>query len=66
LSNETAGQILAGCVHDGLRYVVAAHLSEQNNRPELALAALARACGARPKDMHAAGAAWGFDWLNVG
>ena len=41
LSNDTAAQILAACLHGGLRHVVAAHLSRENNRPELALAALA-------------------------
>ncbi|MDM4765508.1 MBL fold metallo-hydrolase [Pelomonas sp. SE-A7] len=40
LSNATAAEILAQCQHAGLGRVVAAHLSAQNNRPELALAAL--------------------------
>ena len=65
LSNEVAAQILAACMHDGLRHVVAAHLSAENNRPELALRALADACGALPGDMRAAGAAWGFDWIEL-
>ena len=41
LDNDTSAEILAACLHDGLRHLVAAHLSEQNNRPELVLAALA-------------------------
>lgn len=65
LSNDTAAQILAACMHGGLRHVVAAHLSAENNRPELALQALADACGARPADMRAAGADWGFDWIEL-
>jgi phosphoribosyl 1,2-cyclic phosphodiesterase len=65
LSNDTAAQILSACLHDGLRHVIAAHLSEQNNRPELALAALAEACGTAAPDLRAAGAAWGFDWMEL-
>jgi phosphoribosyl 1,2-cyclic phosphodiesterase len=65
LSNDTAAQILAGCLHDGLRHVVAAHLSLENNRPELALAALAAAMGGDATDIRAAGPAWGFDWLEL-
>jgi phosphoribosyl 1,2-cyclic phosphodiesterase len=40
LSNETAAQIARDLAHPGLVQVVAAHLSVQNNRPELALSAL--------------------------
>ena len=65
LSNTTAAQILAGCAHAGLRHVVAAHLSLENNRPELALAALAQALGGDAGDIRAAGPAWGFDWLEM-
>lgn len=65
LSNDTAAQILSACLHDGLRHVIAAHLSEQNNRPELALAALAESCGSTAVDLRTAGAAWGFDWLEL-
>jgi phosphoribosyl 1,2-cyclic phosphodiesterase len=66
LSNDTAAQILAASLHAGLRHVVAAHLSRENNRPELALAALATACGASTSELQAAGPLWGFDWLDVG
>ncbi|HEX6362768.1 MAG TPA: MBL fold metallo-hydrolase, partial [Albitalea sp.] len=55
LANDVSAQILAACLHDGLRHVVAAHLSQENNRPELALAALAAACGASASDLRAAG-----------
>jgi hypothetical protein len=44
---------------------VAAHLSAENNRAELARVSLAAACGAHPTDIHVAGAGWGFDWLSV-
>ena len=65
LSNDTAAQILASCLHGGLRHVVAAHLSRENNRPELALAALAAASGANICELRAAGPQWGFDWIEM-
>jgi phosphoribosyl 1,2-cyclic phosphodiesterase len=40
LANEQAAALLAACRHDGLRHVVAAHLSRHNNEPARALAAL--------------------------
>lgn len=65
LSNETAAQILRASTHGGLRHVVAAHLSEQNNTPALARQALAQACGASPGDMLVADPAEGLGWLDV-
>ena len=65
LSNDTAAQILDACRHAGLRHLVAAHLSEQNNRPDLARAALARVCGAAPADIVVADPTLGFDWLDL-
>lgn len=61
LDNDAAARILAASVHAGLRHVVAAHLSEQNNRPELAAAALA--CGAPGCDIVVADAAQGAGWI---
>jgi phosphoribosyl 1,2-cyclic phosphodiesterase len=66
LSNDAAAEILSACMHGGLKHVVAAHLSRENNRPELALTALASAVGANACDMRAAGPQWGFDWIDVG
>ena len=40
LANEQSAALLAACRHDGLRHVVAAHLSRHNNEPAHALAAL--------------------------
>jgi phosphoribosyl 1,2-cyclic phosphodiesterase len=37
LSNEASRELLMGVLHDELRYVVLAHLSETNNTPEKAL-----------------------------
>ncbi len=65
LSNDTAAQILAQCAHAGLQHLVAAHLSEQNNSPEHARAALSAACGADPDDIVVADPALGFGWLAV-
>ena len=63
LSNETAAEILLAIMHSGLRHLVAAHLSEQNNRPDLARAALAQACGGSPQDIVVADPLEGFGWL---
>jgi phosphoribosyl 1,2-cyclic phosphodiesterase len=65
LSNETAAEILAACMHGGLRHLVAAHLSEQNNRPELARDALAKVCGGAPQDIVVADPLQGFGWLSL-
>lgn len=66
LCNETAAQILRASAHAGLRHVVAAHLSEQNNTPALAREAMAGAWGATPDDIVVASPARGFDWLTLG
>ncbi len=65
LSNDTSGAILAACQHPGLRHVVAAHLSEQNNRPQLAAAALALASGGQVDDFVVADQRTGFGWLDL-
>lgn len=65
LSNLTAAAILERCRHDGLRHVVAAHLSEQNNRPALAADALARVLGCRAADVLVADPREGSDWLDL-
>lgn len=41
LDNAASASLLRQLLHPGLRHVVAAHLSERNNRPQLARAALA-------------------------
>ena len=65
LANDTAAGILAACRHDRLRHVVAAHLSEENNRPALAAAALAGACGAAAGDIVVADPLAGVGWLDL-
>ena len=65
LANDTAAQVLAGCLHAGLRTLVAAHLSAHNNRPELACAALAAASGWSVDDIVVADQRLGTAWLEV-
>jgi phosphoribosyl 1,2-cyclic phosphodiesterase len=66
LSNDTAARILAACLHHGLKHVVAAHLSEQNNRPHIALGALALAIDAHGLDLRVADPVSGCDWIQIG
>ena len=63
LANHAAAEIAQAV--GGLRRIVAAHLSEQNNRPELALAALAEAEGCAKVTLGVAHAAFGCDWVTV-
>ena len=65
LSNAAAGAIARAVHHGGLRHVVAAHLSEQNNRPELVRRVLAEALGANEDEMLTANAADGSPWLDA-
>jgi len=65
LSNASAAQILGECLHPGLRHIVAAHLSEQNNTPALARHALADACGTAASDILVADPGEGLDWLDL-
>lgn len=65
LANDSAAEILAACVHAGLRHVVAAHLSRENNAPALAAQALAAACGATPREIVVADQFNGFSWLSL-
>lgn len=65
LCNDTAAEILASCLHGGLQHLVAAHLSEQNNRPDLARAALAAAGDFPSQDIVVADPRTGFGWLEI-
>jgi phosphoribosyl 1,2-cyclic phosphodiesterase len=65
LSNARSCAIAAALNHPGLTTVVAAHLSRQNNRPELARAALAQALGRSPEDIGVADQVTGTHWLVV-
>ncbi|MGJ7492439.1 MBL fold metallo-hydrolase [Variovorax sp. ZT4R33] len=65
LSNGAAGEIARAVHHAGLRHVLAAHLSEQNNRPEIVRRVLAEALGASEHEMLTATAADGSPWLDA-
>ncbi|MEP6739390.1 MAG: MBL fold metallo-hydrolase [Caldimonas sp.] len=66
LSNAMAVEVLAGDAGARLRHLVAAHLSGENNRPDLARAALAARWGSRPEDIVVADPQNGFSWLQIG
>ena len=65
LSNAAAADIARAVRHDGLRHVVAAHLSEQNNRPEIVRRLMADALGGHEAEMLTASASEGSPWLDV-
>lgn len=66
LPNHVAAGILGAVRHTGLQRVVAAHLSAQNNRPELARAALADALGWPQEAVDVAHPREGTGWIEVG
>jgi len=63
LSNDAAAAIAGAVRHTRLRHVVAAHLSEQNNRPELARRAVAQALGCADADIAVADAQGSGAWF---
>ncbi|HEY6086469.1 MAG TPA: MBL fold metallo-hydrolase [Burkholderiaceae bacterium] len=65
LANSQSASLLDACRHAALQHVVAAHLSQQNNRPELALAALRGALGSATTCLSVADAAHGCDWIEI-
>jgi len=65
LANHQSAALLDACRHDGLRHVVAAHLSKQNNRPELAVAALRSALGPSATAITVAEAELGCAWIEI-
>ena len=65
LSNAAAAQAMATLAHADLKTVVAAHLSAQNNRPELARGALAGALNCQEGDILIADQRDGTEWLAV-
>lgn len=65
LANETAAEILGMLDKSRLKMVVGAHLSRQNNTPELARAALGSAPGGSAAEVRIACQDEGFEWLAV-
>jgi phosphoribosyl 1,2-cyclic phosphodiesterase len=62
LDNEAAAALLAALDRSRLKHVIAAHLSQQNNTPAHARAALAGALGCAADWVGVADQADGFDW----
>jgi phosphoribosyl 1,2-cyclic phosphodiesterase len=62
LSNTDAGRLVAALERSRLRHLIAAHLSQQNNRPALAVNALAEGAGCEPAWVGVATQDEGFDW----
>jgi len=65
LNNDAAADILASLDRERLKHLVAAHLSQQNNLPELARAAMARVLGAAATEVVVASQSDGFGWLSL-
>ncbi len=65
LSNGQAAQVVSDLSGGTLQHVVAAHLSEKNNRPELAQAALSDVLGCTPDWIAWAEQDTGLDWREV-
>ncbi|HSS69128.1 MAG TPA: MBL fold metallo-hydrolase [Casimicrobiaceae bacterium] len=62
LDNSAAGELLARIDTSRLKHLIAAHLSRENNRPDLARAALARAVHCDPEWIGVADQEQGFEW----
>lgn len=65
LSNDTTAQILAAVDKSRLKTVVGAHLSQQNNTPELALRALYSVMGHGDERVSIACQEDGFGWIQL-
>jgi phosphoribosyl 1,2-cyclic phosphodiesterase len=65
LDNGASGRLLAALERSRLRHVIAAHLSQRNNRPELARAALALALGCEESWIGIATQDEGFGWREL-
>jgi phosphoribosyl 1,2-cyclic phosphodiesterase len=65
LANGAAAQLLAALDARNLQHVIAAHLSQENNTPELARVALAGALNCAPEWIGVAAQDDGFGWRSV-
>lgn len=65
LSNEQAAYLLQQADTTSLKHIVAAHISEKNNDPALARAALSDVLSCEFNDIVTAEQADGFDWLTL-
>lgn len=65
LNNGQAAQMLAAVETQRLQHLIVCHISEQNNRPELAVEATAAPLDGWSGDLHVACQNQGFDWIEV-
>ena len=65
LSNAAAAELLARLDTSKLRHIVAAHLSQKNNLPELAVTALSGALGCEPEWIAIASQQAGLEWREL-
>ena len=65
LRNDDSARLLASLDVSRLQHIVAAHLSETNNTPQLARSALADALGARSDEIHVATQSAGLPWFEL-
>ena len=65
LDNRESARLLGALDRSRLKHVIAAHLSQHNNRPELARAALAAAMGCAPDWIGIATQEEGFAWREL-
>ena len=65
LDNRESERLLGALDRSKLKHVVGAHLSQHNNRPELARASLARALGCEESWVGLATQDDGFDWRSL-
>lgn len=65
LANDVAASLLARIDVSRLQHIVAAHLSEQNNRPQLAVKALAAVLGCADDWVGIADQELGFNWRQI-
>jgi phosphoribosyl 1,2-cyclic phosphodiesterase len=65
LSNTAACALASSINHSALGAVVAAHLSERNNRPDIVLSCLSKALGRSPSEVLVAAPDKGTPWIHV-
>jgi len=65
LDNKSAANILSMLDNSRLKHIVAAHLSEKNNKPELAIDALSGVLNCSRDWIVIAGQETGFDWREI-
>jgi phosphoribosyl 1,2-cyclic phosphodiesterase len=65
LDNRESERLLGALDRSKLKHVIGAHLSQQNNTPELARASLARALGCEESWVGLASQQGGFDWREL-